>query len=227
MEIRKETEADWRKAGAVIRNDPSKTHYRYRLFIHITSTILTWIEKIIDIVYGIICRESLGNLPVSPLYYIRVRAQDSSMTTVATSSAASFSVNCHGEIWKQKTFFICDYLQYAHGKFENNSTTRKKICLICIPIFYLFNSHLFVNLQIISVPLSPDNVRVERVSAETVRVSWYGNLSYITYITLTRTKKSIMLAEYSKKKNSIYYTFILILGAGPAGCNIIDIDYNT
>ncbi|GMS87185.1 hypothetical protein PENTCL1PPCAC_9360, partial [Pristionchus entomophagus] len=89
VEIRKDSEAEWRKAGTAIRNEPGKTHYR----------------------------ESLGNLPVSPLYYVRVRALDSSVTTVATSSAASFSVKCHA-------------------------------------------------------PLSPDNVRVERVSPDTVRVSW-------------------------------------------------------
>ncbi|KHJ90440.1 fibronectin type III domain protein, partial [Oesophagostomum dentatum] len=65
VDIRRDGDRDWHEQGAVVRSEPSQVHFR----------------------------QSLGAVPVAT-YYLRVRALDSSMSTVATSPSTSFSVSC-------------------------------------------------------------------------------------------------------------------------------------
>ncbi|CAJ0598951.1 unnamed protein product [Cylicocyclus nassatus] len=88
VDIRRDGDRDWHEHGSLIRSEPSQVHFR----------------------------QSLGTVPVAT-YYLRVRAVDSSMTTVATSPSTSFSVSCQA-------------------------------------------------------PPSPENVRLDRVSDDYVRMSW-------------------------------------------------------
>ncbi|ETN71312.1 fibronectin type III domain protein [Necator americanus] len=88
VDIRRDGDRDWHEQGAIVRSEPSQTHFR----------------------------QSLGAVPVAT-YYLRVRAVDTSMATVATSPSTSFSVSCQA-------------------------------------------------------PVSPENVRLDRVSDEIVRISW-------------------------------------------------------
>ncbi|ULU01578.1 hypothetical protein L3Y34_001716 [Caenorhabditis briggsae] len=89
VDIRTTDERSWRAVEPSVENEQSQTHYRL----------------------------PLGQLNVASTYLVRVRALDSSRSTVATSPSASFSVLCQ-------------------------------------------------------VPSAPENVRLERVSDQTVRVSW-------------------------------------------------------
>ncbi|RCN43889.1 fibronectin type III domain protein [Ancylostoma caninum] len=88
VDIRRDGDRDWHEQGPLVRSEPSQTHFR----------------------------QSLGAVPVAT-YYLRVRAVDNNMATVATSPSTSFSVSCQP-------------------------------------------------------PISPENVRLDRVSDDIVRVSW-------------------------------------------------------
>ncbi|VDK49158.1 unnamed protein product [Cylicostephanus goldi] len=68
VDIRRDGDRDWHEHGSLIRSEPSQVHFR----------------------------QSLGTVPVAT-YYLRVRAVDGSMSTVATSPSTSFSVSCQGE----------------------------------------------------------------------------------------------------------------------------------
>ena len=66
LDIRSSNEREWRESGQLIRAEPNQVHYR----------------------------QALGSLPLSSQYFVRVRAVDGSLTTVATSPSTSFSVAC-------------------------------------------------------------------------------------------------------------------------------------
>lgn len=59
----------WKETGGVLRSEPSQSHFR----------------------------QALGALPVASRYFVRIRAVDGTSNTLATSSAASFSVKCQSE----------------------------------------------------------------------------------------------------------------------------------
>ncbi|EPB69666.1 fibronectin type III domain protein, partial [Ancylostoma ceylanicum] len=88
VDIRRDGDREWHEQGPLVRSEPSQSHFR----------------------------QSLGAVPVAT-YYLRVRAVDSNMATVATSPSTSFSVSCQP-------------------------------------------------------PISPENVRLDRVSDDFVRISW-------------------------------------------------------
>lgn len=69
IDIRADGEREWRESGGLIRSEPTQSHYRH----------------------------ALGSLPVAS-YFLRVRAIDGSMSTVATSTSTSFAVSCQSEL---------------------------------------------------------------------------------------------------------------------------------
>lgn len=76
LDIRSSNEREWRESGQLIRAEPNQVHYR----------------------------QALGSLPLSSQYFVRVRAVDGSLTTVATSPSTSFSVACQSGF--SVSFFI-------------------------------------------------------------------------------------------------------------------------
>ena len=66
LDIRSSNEREWKENGQLVRAEPKQVHYR----------------------------QALGSLPLSSQYFVRVRAVDNSLTTVATSPSTSFSVAC-------------------------------------------------------------------------------------------------------------------------------------
>ncbi|PAV76811.1 hypothetical protein WR25_25936 isoform A [Diploscapter pachys] len=115
LDIRSSNEREWRENGQLIKAEPSQVHYR----------------------------QALGSLPLSSQYFVRVRAVDGSLTTVATSPSTSFSVACQ-------------------------------------------------------IPMSPDNVRLDRVSDRLVRVSWNAandDSKCQTYFFITGTQNGQSINE--------------------------------